>query len=164
MIAPDVPIDPDEALSMLRGICDESHPDLIVGHSMGGFWAQKLRGYRKILINPDFHISRLMRALRGEVKYLSARVDGEVSFTITDSLCDRYLEIEKTQFEGLDSGEILLTQAMFAEQDELVDCSAEFELHYPGRGIKYPGTHIPTHPELKKYLLPLLLSDVESDS
>ena len=55
VIAPDVPIEPSDALAMLEGICSSERPDLIVGHSLGGFWAQKLRGFRKVLVNPDFH-------------------------------------------------------------------------------------------------------------
>lgn len=58
VIAPDVPIEPAEAFAMLKEICSEEKPDLIVGLSLGGFWAQKLRGFRKFLINPDLQIGR----------------------------------------------------------------------------------------------------------
>ena len=67
-----------------------------------------------------------------------------------------YEDIEKTEFDGLDSHEISLTRAMFADSDELVHCGPEFELHYPGRGVSYPGKHLPTYPELKNYLVPLV--------
>ena len=33
VIAPDVPIEPSDALDMLEGICSGERPDLIVGHS-----------------------------------------------------------------------------------------------------------------------------------
>ena len=46
VISPDVPIEPDEALDLLEGICRDEDPDLVVGLSLGGFWAQKLRGRR----------------------------------------------------------------------------------------------------------------------
>ena len=156
VISPDVPIEPDKALRMLQGICSSERPDLVVGLSLGGFWAQKLRGQRKILVNPDFHVSSLMRALRGEVKYLSPRSDGALSFTLTDEICDEYEALEATQWDGLDREEISLTRAMFADSDELVQCGPEFELRYPGRGITYPGAHLPTFPELKQHLVPLV--------
>ena len=156
VLSPDVPPEPEEALQLLNGICAESSPDLIVGHSLGGFWAQKLRGYRKILINPDFHISRLMRLLVGEMKYLSPRLDGAESFVITEDMCNRYALLEKDEFEGLTPEEISLTRGMFATGDELVDCFDEFERHYPGQGIRYPGKHLPTYPEIQKYLIPLV--------
>ena len=155
VLAPDVPIDPEAALRLLRGVCEEERPDLIVGLSLGGFWAQKLRGFRKILVNPDFHVSRLMRTMTGEVEYLSPRADGSRSFMITEDICRGYEALEEDEFNGIDAAEILLTRAMFADSDELVHCGPEFELHYPGRGISYPGKHLPTYPELKAYLVPL---------
>lgn len=103
VIAPDVPIDPAEALALLRNICLREAPDLIVGLSLGGFWAQKLRGYRKVLINPDLHPSRLMRTMIGEVKYLSPRKDGAQSFLLTEAICDAYEALEAVQFDGLDA-------------------------------------------------------------
>ncbi len=153
--APDVPIDPSEALEMLRGLCEEVKPDLVVGLSLGGFWAQKLRGYRKILVNPDFHPSRLLRTMTGEREYLSPRADGAKTFVITDDICCRYEALERTEFDALGPEETSLTAGMFAEDDELVRCGDEFALHYPGRAFSCPGGHLPTFPVLKKYLLPI---------
>jgi len=160
VIAPDVPIESDAAFNLLKGICEEQKPDLIVGLSLGGFWAQKLRGYRKILVNPDFHVSRLLRLKVGEMEYLSPRADGQKSFFITDEIAESYREIEKDQFKDLTQSEIDLTYGMFALQDEMVHCGDEFELHYPGKGLKYPGKHLPTFPELKKYLVPLVKNEI----
>lgn len=156
VIAPDVPIEPDKALELLTRICEEEDPDIVVGLSMGGFWAQKLRGRRKVLVNPDFHVSRLLRIFEGEMKYLSPRVDGAESFVITKEICDAYEAIERTEFDGLDERERSLTSGAFADADELVNCSAEFEQHYPGRGKSYPGTHLPNYPQTKYYILPII--------
>lgn len=156
VLAPDVPIDPDAAFRMLTEICETEHPDLIVGLSLGGFWAQQLRGYRKVLVNPGFHASALMRTMIGEVKYLSPRANGDVSFQLTREICDAYEALEDKQFNGVTPEEVALTRAMFADSDEMVHCGPEFELHYPGRGISYPGKHLPTFPELKAFLVPLV--------
>lgn len=160
VIAPDVPIEPGEALSLLEGICRDERPDLIVGLSLGGFWAQKLRGYRKILVNPDFHISRLLRTMTGEREYLSPRRDGALTFTVTDALCDEYARLESVEFDGLASEELALTTGMFADRDEMVNCKDEFEAYYPGRSRSYPGTHLPNYPEIKKYILPVIEYEV----
>lgn len=160
VIAPDVPIEPTEALNLLEGICRDERPDLIVGLSLGGFWAQKLRGYRKILVNPDFHISRLLRTMTGEREYLSPRRDGALTFTVTDALCDEYARLENVEFDGLASEEIALTTGMFADRDEMVNCKDEFEAYYPGRSRSYPGTHLPNYPEIKKYILPVIEYEV----
>lgn len=36
VIAPDLPLHPEEALELLEGTCEREHPDLIIGTSMGG--------------------------------------------------------------------------------------------------------------------------------
>ena len=158
--APDVPIEPSDALALLEGICSREKPDLIVGLSLGGFWAQKLRGYLKILVNPDLHPSRLLRTKVGVMEYLSPRQDGAVSFRIDETICQGYETLEKDEFKGLDDEEIALTSGMFADRDEMVDCFDEFQEHYPSRGHRYPGTHLPNFPETKKYILPVIENEI----
>jgi predicted esterase YcpF (UPF0227 family) len=160
VISPDVPIEPDEALDLLEGICRDEDPDLVVGLSLGGFWAQKLRGRRKILINPDFHISALLESMMGEVKYLSPRADGAEYFSITQGICDGYRKLEEGQFKDVGPEEAALTTGIFADRDEMVDCRPEFELHYPGRSHVYPGTHLPDYPHTKRYILPVILNEI----
>ena len=155
-----MPIEPGEALTFLEGICRDERPDLIIGLSLGGFWAQKLRGHRKILVNPDFHISRLLRTMTGEREYLSPRRDGALTFTVTDALCDEYARLESVEFDGLASEEVALTTGMFADRDEMVNCKDEFEAYYPGRSRSYRGTHLPNYPEIKKYILPVIEYEV----
>lgn len=160
VIAPDVPVEPGEARALLERICREEDPDFVVGHSMGGFWAQMLRGRRRLLVNPDFHVSELMRTMEGEVEYLSPRRDGARSFFITESLCDEYAALEATEFEGITQEEQGLVTGLFADRDEMVDCFDEFELHYPGRGRRYPGTHLPNYPQIKQYFLPVIQNEI----
>ena len=154
VVAPDVPIDPTDALALLRTLCQTERPDLVVGLSWGGFLVQQLRGVRKALINPDLHVARLMRTMIGEVKYLSPRRDGALIFTITEELCDRYEALEAAQFEN---DEPSLTLGLFADRDELVHCYDEFLDHYPDRALSYPGQHLPTFPEVKKFIAPALM-------
>ena len=158
VIAPDVPIDPDAALALLGEICSRERPELVVGLSWGGFLTQQIRGVRKALINPDFAISSMLQGMVGEVKYLSPRKDGALSFTVTPELCRRYQEMETLQFDGIDAAERERTLGFFAREDELVHCQPLFEEHYPGRSIAYPGGHLPTFPEMKKSVLPALLA------
>lgn len=40
VVAPDILVDPAEALPFLRGLCMNEAPDVIVGTSMGGMYAQ----------------------------------------------------------------------------------------------------------------------------
>jgi len=156
VISPDIPIDPTQALEMLNDICIAESPDLIVGLSWGGFLAQKLRGRRKVLVNPDFHVSALMRSRIGVMDYLSPRRDGEKSFNIDEALCQAYERLEYTQFDGLDEAERAITLGIFADADELVHCGPEFSGHYPGRAISYHGGHLPTYPEMKFQIIPAI--------
>lgn len=155
--APDVPIELPEALSLLQGICQDEDPDLIVGLSWGGFLAQKLRGRRKLLVNPALHISKTLQEKLGEVEYLSPRKDGSRTFTITQATVNEYVKAESVQFEGLDAKEINLTTGVFGLQDDMEHCGPEFEQHYPGRAHYFPGPHLPNYPDIKKYIMPVIL-------
>ena len=42
VVAPDIPVDPVEALPFLRGLCMNEVPDVVVGTSMGGMYAQMM--------------------------------------------------------------------------------------------------------------------------
>jgi predicted esterase YcpF (UPF0227 family) len=44
VIAPDLPIHPVEAMDLLYKICETEKPDLIIGTSMGGMYAEMLHG------------------------------------------------------------------------------------------------------------------------
>lgn len=46
---------------------------------MGGMFAGQLRGYRKILVNPAFHVSEFMRTQIGVHEFLNPRQDGKPS-------------------------------------------------------------------------------------
>lgn len=157
LLSPDFPIDPDQALSQLRHLIETEQPDLVVGLSWGGFLVQQLRGQRRVVINPDFAISGMLETLVGEVKYLSPRQDGATSFTVTPALCARYRELEASQFDGIDKAKEALILGFFADHDQVVRHRAIFEKAYPGRSVNYPGTHLPTFPEVKTSIAPEIL-------
>ena len=156
VIAPDFPVDPDEMGPMLEAICTDENPDLVVGLSLGGFWAQKLKGRRKVLVNPSFHISGLLETMVGEVSYLSPRQDGAKTFTVTEEIVRRYKELEYSQFLDITPEEAAITLGLFADRDERVRCSEEFAAAYPGRAVSYPGSHLPTYPEMKFHIVPAI--------
>ena len=156
VLAPDVPSEPLEALPFLQNLCRDYKPDLIVGHSLGGFWAQKLRGWRKALVNPTFHIAEFLRERIGGMEYLSPRADGATSFRISEEMCMAFERLEETEFDALDQAEKDLTLAFFGDKDEIVRQSSEFEAHYGKTGILYPGRHQPVFPEMKEFIVPAI--------
>ena len=86
-----------------------------------------------------------------------------MSFEIKEEVCRVYEALEAVQFEALSPEEVDLTTGLFADQDEMVDCFDEFDAHYPGRGHRYPGTHLPDFPQIKKYFLPVILNEISSE-
>ena len=63
ILAPDIPVDPAEALPYLKAFCEEHHPDVVVGTSMGGMYAQQMRGFLRICVNPAFRMSTMSKVL-----------------------------------------------------------------------------------------------------
>ena len=160
VLAPDIPAEPEEALRYVREVASEYGPDLVVGHSLGCFWAHQLRGVAKALVNPCFFISEHLRTLPRQMQYLSPREDGQRSFAITDAMCEGFARLEAAQFEGLTPGEILHTIAFFADADETVRQGDVFAARYGKPGISYPGGHLPGFPEMKKYIVPEILKSL----
>lgn len=130
IFSPDLPVFPDEALAMLQELVKREEIDIVIGSSMGGMFAQKLRGYHKILINPSFHVSRSMRKRLGVNQFFSPRADGATEYVITEDLCDKYAALECHQFDNLTQEERDITFGMFGTADDVVNCEQEFMNHY----------------------------------
>lgn len=155
VIAPDLPIDPKKAVELLSQICKKEQPDIIVGTSMGGMFAQKLRGYPKLLINPAFHVSGFMKNNIGILPFLNPRKDGVSQFEITEQLCADYEQLETTQFMNLDDFEKNNTFGLFGKYDMLVNCSNEFIQNY--KFIRwFEGEHRLTTENIRQDVIPYI--------
>ena len=53
VVVPHIKCNPDEDLPYIRLLCQEHHPDLVIGVELGGMYAIKLHEYRRICINPS---------------------------------------------------------------------------------------------------------------
>lgn len=130
VIAPDLPLDPKAALQLLKETCETNHPDLIIGTSMGGMFAQQLFGYRKILVNPAFRLYEVLKKIKGENTFFNRRLDGVQTFIIDDALIAEYEKLAARQFENIPAGENEITFGMFGREDDLVNDSDLFLQHY----------------------------------
>ena len=136
VISPDIPLLQEEALKMLNELCTDLKPNLIIGTSMGAMYAQQLHNNKKILVNPAFHVSEIMRNNLGKNKWLHPRYDGQTEFVITEGLCDLYQKMEESQFEGITEYDKEYTYAFFGTQDTLVNGYEEYMKYYiTQRGI-----------------------------
>ena len=155
IIAPDLPINPIDAIRLLQEICKTELPDIIIGTSMGGMFAQQMHGYKKILVNPAFHVSEFLRKNTGIQDFLNSRKDGDTTYEVTNSLCDKYFEIECSQFDGITPFDIENTYALFGEKDELVNCHSEY-LQYYQRFEWFSGAHRLTLNDVQNVVVPMV--------
>lgn len=159
ILAPDIPMDPAEALPFLKEYVAAEQPDLIVGTSMGGMYAQQMRGFRKICVNPAFNMSRLSKVLKpGTFKYLNGRKDNEKEFKITKETVQHYFVMERSQFDGITDWEKENTWGLFGIRDEHPSCYDLFKKHYP-QAARYDGGHQLNEKALRAAVLPLI-SDI----
>lgn len=152
VISPDIPIQPQEALTMLRELCRTMQPDLVMGTSMGAMFAQQMHGYKKILINPAFHTSVILRGEIGIVPFLTARRDGVKEYEVTPKLCEEYEEMESHQFEGITDFDRKNTFAFFGEKDTLVHGHDEYMQYYTDAAF-FPGEHRLRYQDIRDYMI-----------
>ena len=155
IIAPDLPINPIDAIRLLQEICKSESPDIVIGTSMGGMFAQQMHGYKKILVNPAFHVSEFMRKNIGVQAFLNLRKDGATTYEVTNSLCDKYFEMENHQFDRITSFDRENTYALFGEKDELVNCHLEY-LQYYQKFEWFSGSHRLTFNNVQDVVVPLI--------
>ena len=142
VLAPDLPLHPSDALALLQNVCKEERPDLIVGTSMGGMYAEQLRGFDRILINPAFQIADTMQShgLTGKQQFFSPREDGVQEFYVDKPLVKEYRQATEQNFQGIDAEEQRRVFGLFGDEDLLVHTQEMFEQHYP-QSVSFHGEH-----------------------
>ncbi len=143
VVAPDIPVDPLEALDFLRALVERDQPALIVGTSMGAMYAQQFHGFVRICVNPCFCLSKKYDILHvGRHKWLSPRQDGALDFHVTKETVRHFEEMEARQFDGVDEVDQLFCHALFGDEDMIcLPERAVFEQHYPGCSRLFHGGH-----------------------
>ena len=159
VVAPDIPLDPLVALPMLEELAYEEMPDLIIGTSMGGMYAQQLRGFARICVNPAFWISRKYDILFvGKHRWMNRRKDGETEFHVTKETIAHFQEMEARQFDGITDDDRTLCHGLFGDEDEVLSAETRpvFERHYPGMSHVFPGGHRLNAQVVSRTLLPFI--------
>lgn len=156
VVAPDIPVDPAEALPFLRGLCMNEVPDVVVGTSMGGMYAQQMRGYNRICVNPAFEMSKKSKMLTvGTHEYFKPRKDGTTHFEITSEIICHHAEMEKHQFDGITETDRKQVWGMFADNDQQVNGESLF-LQYYNQVIHFCGEHRMDDRVIEDVLVPLI--------
>ena len=143
VVAPDLPIHPAEALELLYKVCEQEKPDLIIGTSMGGMYAEMLYGYDRILINPAFQIADTMgeHGLTGKQQFFSPRQDGMQEFYVDKPLVKEYRNITLQNFaRAAEPEEQQRVWGLFGDEDTLVHTYDLFTQHYR-QAVRFHGEH-----------------------
>lgn len=158
VIAPDLPVDPFEALELLRILVHEEKPEIVVGTSMGGMYTQQLWGVPRIVVNPSFEMSRsLLFGKMGRNKYMSKRKDGATEFRIDKAVVERFKEMERQQFDGVTDNEKGLVVGLFGDKDPVVHFRPLMaQLYGEERCRWFSGEHRLNDEIVKKVLIPLI--------
>jgi len=157
VVAFDIPLRATEALPFVRQTALREQPDLIIGTSMGGMYAEQLKGFDRILINPAFRIADTMaeHGLVGHQEWHSPRADGQKDFIVTKQMVKEYREIQELCFADITDDERRRVWGLFGDEDPIVDTFDLFLAHYPN-AIRCHGEHRLTDKMVRHYLVPLI--------
>ena len=142
VIAPDLPIHPAEAIALLRDICQQEQPDLIIGTSMGGMYAEQLYGFDRICVNAALEMGETMKAhgMTGTQQFQNPRLDGIQEFYVDKALVKEYKDQSEERFKGATDEERQRIYGLFGDQDTTVDTYDMFHEVYP-QAIHFHGEH-----------------------
>ena len=161
ILAPDIPVDPDEALPFLKELCKDEHPDIVMGTSMGGMYTQQMRDFKRICINPAFDISKHADILKeGTFEFFNPRKNGNTTFTITPEIIQHFAEMEAHQFDDITDDDKENVYGLFADNDTTVNCEDIFLQHYKNV-IHFHGEHRLNQQVIEDVLVPLVKKIVE---
>ena len=158
VVSPDVPVSPLEALQFLKDYAAQEQPDLIIGTSMGGMYAEQLRGYKRILVNPSFHMARLLtfRGL-GNYDFQNKRADGATRFKVDKQMIAEFKEVEKLSFKGLTPEDKKNVYGLFGRNDPTVHTQDDYTKVYGKEHfVVFEGEHRLNDKVLKHDVLPII--------
>ena len=103
VVAPDLPIHPQEAIALLKEVCQKEKPALIIGTSMGGMYAEQLYGFDRICVNPAMEMGETMKAhgMTGTQQFQNPRLDSVQEFYVDKALVKEYKDQSEHRFEGI---------------------------------------------------------------
>lgn len=165
VVSPDVPVYPSQALNYLREVVAEEQPDLIIGTSMGAMYTELMKGYKRICVNPSFHMAKMLtfKHLGKNVDFQNKRQDGAKSFKVDKQMVAEFKEIEtKLSLKGITPEEKHLVWGIFGKDDPMVNCRDEFAKAYDkDHFMIIEGEHSLTDSMVKRDLLPLIKTLLE---
>ncbi|WP_455077834.1 YqiA/YcfP family alpha/beta fold hydrolase [Prevotella histicola] len=157
VIAPDLPIHPEEAMELLCNLVKTENPDLIIGTSMGGMYTEMLYGVDRICVNPAFQMGSTITEsnMMGKQVYQNERQDGEKEVIVTKALVKEYKEMTEQCFAQVTEEEQLKVFGLFGDEDPIVHTFDLFSEHYT-QAIHFHGEHRLIEKAIFHYLMPVI--------
>ena len=157
VIAPDLPIHPEEAMELLRNLVKTENPDLIIGTSMGGMYTEMLYGVDRICVNSAFQMGSTITEsnMMGKQVYQNERQDGEKEVIVTKALVKEYKEMTEQCFAQVTEEEQLKVFGLFGDEDPIVHTFDLFSEHYT-QAIHFHGEHRLIEKAIFHYLMPVI--------
>ena len=157
VIAPDLPIHPEEAMELLHNLVKTENPDLIIGTSMGGMYTEMLYGVDRICVNPAFQMGSTITEsnMMGKQVYQNERQDGEKEVIVTKALVKEYKEMTEQCFAQVTEEEQLKVFGLFGDEDPIVHTFDLFSEHYT-QAIHFHGEHRLIEKAIFHYPMPVI--------
>lgn len=169
IIHPEIPVRPNEAMDFLNALVQKESFDLLIGVSVGGFYALGLPclNYPKLVINPALYADEdIWQSLGlGRHHFRINRLDGATSFLLDTAFIEELTGIRMAIEQKSSvlnpvkaaSDECRFTYALFGQHDRLFDHYNDFAARYlPEHAWYYPGGHQITRDDMMKYIAPLI--------
>ena len=167
IIAPELPSRPKEAVEYIKeNYAFDDDIELVIGTSLGGFYALTLPMVKKILVNPAlFADEDIFKALGyGNQKFLCERSDGELEYCIDEDFINELSQIRRRVYEKdilrpdrIEHNLINETYALFGMDDAVVGHYDDFcKMFIKENAFLFPGEHRLTPEEIRDELAPLI--------
>lgn len=153
VIAPEIPIRPKEAWEFLMDSYNMAEDiDLVVGTSLGGFYAMCLGWLDKLLINPAMFADEDIRSSigLGEQPFFNERSDGAKTYVIDENFLSELREIRERIYsdrdlwypDRLNVNALNHTWAMFGNGDPMFSHHDDFcRFFLPDHASWFEGAH-----------------------
>ena len=158
VLAPELPVMPKDAFNFILALQKTEQPNLIIGTSLGGFYARYLHGPIKILINPAMVADDIVNAVGyGEHGFLKPRKSGEKTFVIDETFVNQLHELSAQQEAFIDDEMLAETFALFGTEDTVVSNYNLFKETYRGYQAKLiKAKHRLSDENIEQDLIPLI--------
>jgi hypothetical protein len=109
---------------------------------MGGMYAEQLRGFDRICVNPALEIAETMKehGMTGTQQFQNPRLDGVQEFYVDKALVKAYRDVSEQRFIGLTDDDRQHVWGLFGDKDDLVDTFDMFCEHYQ-QATHFHGEH-----------------------